>query len=79
MIPPKGAQTALARHPTETDTSVAATEPVLYVNMCWLNQIMFVLMYISVKKVECKNGKWTEVQDCGSSSCHGGTEGGAQC
>lgn len=41
MIPPKGAQTALARHPTETDTSVAATEPVLYVNMSWLNQITF--------------------------------------
>ncbi|KUM61307.1 hypothetical protein ACN42_g5824 [Penicillium freii] len=29
--------------------------------------------------VECKNGKWTEVQDCGRNSCHGGTQGGAQC
>ncbi|KAJ5355656.1 hypothetical protein N7517_010265 [Penicillium concentricum] len=29
--------------------------------------------------VECKGGKWTEVQDCGRNSCHGGTEGGAKC
>ncbi|KAL2150098.1 hypothetical protein VTH82DRAFT_7774 [Thermothelomyces myriococcoides] len=29
--------------------------------------------------VECRGGKWTEVQDCGSSTCHGGNDGGAVC
>ncbi|CAI7589113.1 unnamed protein product [Penicillium viridicatum] len=55
MTPPKDAQTALARHPTETDTSAAATDPVFYVNISWLKyQIMFAKVYFS-EKVECKN------------------------
>ncbi|KAJ5951680.1 uncharacterized protein N7479_010093 [Penicillium vulpinum] len=29
--------------------------------------------------VECKGGKWTEIQDCGTNSCSGGIEGGAKC
>ncbi|CAG8379276.1 unnamed protein product [Penicillium salamii] len=29
--------------------------------------------------VECKGGKWTEVQDCGRSSCKGTANGGATC
>ena len=31
------------------------------------------------KQVECKGGKWTEVKDCGSGTCHGGNQGAAQC
>ncbi|KGO48297.1 Protein of unknown function DUF1962 [Penicillium expansum] len=40
--------------------------------------IMFANIYFR-DKVECKGGKWTEIQDCGRNSCHGGTEGGAKC
>ncbi|OAQ64735.1 hypothetical protein VFPPC_05970 [Pochonia chlamydosporia 170] len=29
--------------------------------------------------VQCKGGRWTEIQDCGRASCHGGTQGGAKC
>ncbi|KAJ5297437.1 hypothetical protein N7508_007686 [Penicillium antarcticum] len=29
--------------------------------------------------VECKGGKWTEIQDCHKSSCHGSNQGGAVC
>ncbi|KAK0720983.1 hypothetical protein B0H67DRAFT_535928 [Lasiosphaeris hirsuta] len=29
--------------------------------------------------VECRGGKWTEVRDCRSASCHGGNDGGAIC
>ncbi|KAK3353967.1 hypothetical protein B0T25DRAFT_591277 [Lasiosphaeria hispida] len=29
--------------------------------------------------VECRGGKWTEIRDCGSASCHGGNDGGAIC
>ncbi|KAJ5969983.1 hypothetical protein N7501_006231 [Penicillium viridicatum] len=38
------------------DTSAAATEPVLYVDISWLKyQIMFANVYFC-EKVECKNG-----------------------
>jgi hypothetical protein len=50
MIPPRDAQTALARHPMETDTSVAATELVLYVTYITWNIRSCLLMYISVKR-----------------------------
>ncbi|KAJ5788277.1 hypothetical protein N7457_003267 [Penicillium paradoxum] len=29
--------------------------------------------------VECRGGTWTEIQDCGRSSCRGGNQGGAVC
>ncbi|KAL2173622.1 uncharacterized protein P884DRAFT_211425 [Thermothelomyces heterothallicus CBS 202.75] len=29
--------------------------------------------------VECRNGRWTEIRDCGSSTCHGTNDGGAVC
>ncbi|KAJ6147263.1 hypothetical protein N7497_009245 [Penicillium chrysogenum] len=28
--------------------------------------------------VECKGGKWTEIQDCGGASCRGVSQGGSQ-
>ncbi|KAL4907097.1 hypothetical protein BDW74DRAFT_148583 [Aspergillus multicolor] len=29
--------------------------------------------------VECRNGKWTEIQDCRSAICHGTNNGRAVC
>ncbi|KAK8061934.1 hypothetical protein PG994_008300 [Apiospora phragmitis] len=29
--------------------------------------------------VQCKGGKWTEIQDCGSGTCHGTNDGAAVC
>ncbi|KAE8365511.1 DUF1962-domain-containing protein [Aspergillus caelatus] len=29
--------------------------------------------------VQCKGGKWTEIQDCHRGTCHGGNNGGAVC
>ncbi|KAI1433856.1 hypothetical protein GGR50DRAFT_666166 [Xylaria sp. CBS 124048] len=29
--------------------------------------------------VECRGGKWTEIRDCHSATCHGGNQGGAVC
>ncbi|KAJ5882441.1 uncharacterized protein N7529_001113 [Penicillium soppii] len=29
--------------------------------------------------VECRGGRWTEIQDCHSASCRGGNDGGARC
>ncbi|KAK3292956.1 uncharacterized protein B0H64DRAFT_444267 [Chaetomium fimeti] len=29
--------------------------------------------------VECRGGTWTEVEDCGSSTCHGTNQGAAVC
>ncbi|KAK3305205.1 uncharacterized protein B0T15DRAFT_531631 [Chaetomium strumarium] len=29
--------------------------------------------------VQCRGGKWTEIRDCGSGTCHGGNDGGAVC
>ncbi|OGE52230.1 hypothetical protein PENARI_c011G06049 [Penicillium arizonense] len=29
--------------------------------------------------VQCKGGKWTEIQDCHSGTCHGTNDGGAVC
>lgn len=39
---------------------------------------MLVLIWFSTQ-VECQGGTWTEIQDCGSGTCHGGNDGGAQC
>ncbi|KAJ5249256.1 hypothetical protein N7468_000707 [Penicillium chermesinum] len=29
--------------------------------------------------VQCENGVWTEIQDCGSGTCHGTNDGAAVC
>ncbi|KAJ0414612.1 DUF1962-domain-containing protein [Aspergillus carlsbadensis] len=29
--------------------------------------------------VECRGGRWTEIQDCHRASCRGGNDGGARC
>ncbi|KAI0404271.1 DUF1962-domain-containing protein [Xylaria palmicola] len=29
--------------------------------------------------VQCKGGKWTEIQDCRASTCHGTNDGAAVC
>ncbi|KAI1181096.1 DUF1962-domain-containing protein [Nemania sp. FL0916] len=29
--------------------------------------------------VQCEGGTWTEIQDCGAGTCHGGNDGGAVC
>ncbi|GAP92550.1 putative bubble protein precursor protein [Rosellinia necatrix] len=29
--------------------------------------------------VQCQGGTWTEIQDCGSGTCHGTNDGGAVC
>ncbi|KAI1163523.1 DUF1962-domain-containing protein [Nemania serpens] len=29
--------------------------------------------------VQCKGGRWTEIQDCGRSTCHGTNDGAAVC
>ncbi|KAI1809758.1 DUF1962-domain-containing protein [Poronia punctata] len=29
--------------------------------------------------VVCQGGRWTEIRDCGSGTCHGGNDGGAVC
>ncbi|KAH1277263.1 hypothetical protein KXX33_002988 [Aspergillus fumigatus] len=29
--------------------------------------------------VECRNGRWTEIQDCHASTCHGTNDGAARC
>ncbi|KAI1125763.1 DUF1962-domain-containing protein [Nemania abortiva] len=29
--------------------------------------------------VQCEGGTWTEIQDCGSGTCHGTNDGGAVC
>ena len=31
------------------------------------------------EQVQCKGGKWTEIQDCHRGTCHGGNDGGAVC
>ncbi|KAF4159622.1 hypothetical protein CNMCM6069_001265 [Aspergillus lentulus] len=31
------------------------------------------------EKVQCKGGKWTEIQDCRASTCHGTNDGAAVC
>lgn len=54
MIPPKDVQTALANHPTETDTSAVATGPALYVNISKLKTRSCLLMFISVKRSSAK-------------------------
>ncbi|EAW15442.1 uncharacterized protein NFIA_047780 [Aspergillus fischeri NRRL 181] len=29
--------------------------------------------------VECRGGRWTEIQDCRASTCHGTNDGAARC
>ena len=79
MVLIKDVQTALARPPTETDTSAVVTGPVLYVNVHSLKYLIMFANIYSCEKVECKGGKWTEIQDCGGASCRGVSQGGARC
>ncbi|KAF7178942.1 hypothetical protein CNMCM7691_007766 [Aspergillus felis] len=52
---------------------------VWYVNMSRLKDKTSFAHGYSCGKVECRGGKWTEIQDCHSGTCHGGNDGGAVC
>ncbi|KAF4284420.1 hypothetical protein KXV51_004393 [Aspergillus fumigatus] len=52
---------------------------VWYVNPSQLEDETSFAHGYSFKKVECRNGRWTEIQDCHASTCHGTNDGAARC
>lgn len=79
MAVTKGVRTVLARPRTEIGISAAATGLVWYVNPSQLEDETSFAHGYSFKKVECRNGRWTEIQDCHASTCHGTNDGAARC